>query len=354
MNNSSESGTYASFATYTVPPYVYNTQLAMGVIGLIGNFLVILVVWLTPALRTTTNYLIVNLAVADLLTSTLLIVNKYPTQAFNLPVPGGLAGEIYCRLYYNGEFFWVTIRASTFGLLLVTLERYLALVHSLLYSKYCTNRHLVIVVIISWISSVILQMIFAIFHKAGNGYCILFAYPNDTIAIFYAVFYFVVCYLIPTVVMVWAYIMISNSLKIKSQNNLGIHDDRVESIVRARKRLIRMLILVLLAYFICWTPLTLLFFIHSLGGPTDYFAGYFNAIIIIAFANSILNPFIYAFKYRQFRKGLMTKICRCFMRDSRVGHDNTTSTNYVPGASVDRGENNVVHKTEIAVVPVNN
>ncbi|XP_070569888.1 allatostatin-A receptor-like [Ptychodera flava] len=308
-----------------MPPYVYNTELTMGVIGTIGNFLVVLVVWLTPSMRTTTNFLIVNLAAADLLTSALMIANKYPTNAFDLHVPEGLAGELFCRLYYNGDFFWISIRESTFGLLLVTLERYLALVHPFLYGIYCTNSRVAIAVVISWTFAAFIQMGILSFHHAEGGHCILFDYPNVSVSIFFGTFYFVVCYLVPTVVMVWAYARIFISLKVASHNGPGAIDDRISSLVRARKRLVKMLILVLLAFFLCWTPANLIFMIHNLGGPIDYFSGYYNAIALLAYANSILNPFIYAFKYKQFRNGFLASLPRFLFKKNSVDAVNTAS-----------------------------
>ncbi|XP_077986989.1 allatostatin-A receptor-like [Glandiceps talaboti] len=305
------------------PTYIHLTELTFGVIGTIGNFIVIIVILLTPEMRTMTNYLILNLAFADFFTSVLLILNKYLTQAFDLTVPKGIAGEFYCRLYFSAVCFWINIKVSTFNLVLVTFERYFAIVHPLAYNRYYTSCRVVIMVVVAWTMAVILEVAFAFFHRYDGKTCILFDYPNFSVAAFFGVWYFVIGYLIPTVAMVWAYWKILSSLTIEPGQGISVHDKRVETLVGARKRLIKMLFLVLLAYFICWTPDSCLFLIHNLGGPTDYYSDYFNAIILLAFANSVLNPFIYAFKYKQFRKCMLKKFCPYSMNRNKI---NDTST----------------------------
>ncbi|XP_077865114.1 tachykinin-like peptides receptor 99D [Saccoglossus kowalevskii] len=322
MNNSTSALDLASFGQS--PPYIFITELTLGVIGTFGNMLVIIVVLITPQMRTTTNYLILNLAIADFFTSFLLIFNKYLTQAYSLPVPSGLAGELYCRLYFSAYFFWINIKASTFNLLLVTFERYFAIARPLTYNMYYTTRSLVIQVIVAWLSSVLLEMTFIFFHRGGDGVCILFDYPSVQVGRFFGVFYFVVGYFIPTVAMVWAYSRILASLHISPSHMNNMEDKRTKTLRMARKRLIKMLLIVLIAYFICWTPDSLLFLVHNLGGPTDYYSDYFHIIILLAFANSILNPFIYAFKYTQFQRGFINNFCRCFPTlKNKVGPDPT-------------------------------
>ncbi|XP_070532903.1 allatostatin-A receptor-like [Ptychodera flava] len=323
MNNTT-AGTVSTLVVST-PAYIYITELTMGIIGSIGNFLVILVVLVTPEMRTVTNYLILNLSVADFFTSFLLVLNKYLTKAFDFPVPGGIAGEFYCRLYFSAVFFWINIKASTFNLVLVTFERYFAIVHPLVYNKYYTSRHMVAMVIVAWTLAVVLEVTFAFFHRQEDGVCILFDYPSNSVAVFFGVSYFVFGYFIPTVAMVWAYIRILASLKINPGKGLSENDDRIGTLVAARKRLIKMLFMVLMAYFICWTPDSFLFLVHNLGGPTDYYADYFHSLILLAFANSILNPFIYAFKYRQFRKGFLKHLCPCIVKNNKVDTEITVT-----------------------------
>ncbi|XP_070581993.1 tachykinin-like peptides receptor 86C [Ptychodera flava] len=298
--------------------YVYNTELVMGIVGTIGNTIVLVVILSTRKLRTLTNYLLMNLAVADLLTSFQLVTTRYPTKAFVLTVPDGAAGELYCRLYFSAVFFWVSIKASTFNLILVTFERYFAIVHPLSYSTYYTHRNVVIMVATSWSFSFLLEIIFVSFHHYSQGSCHLFVYPDSSIGIGLGVFNFFVSFFIPIVAMVWAYASIVQSLR-KSAQEIQQRDRRDESgragtLLQARNKVIRMLFLVLLAYVICWTPDSIMFLISNVSNIVSYTADYFNCVVLLAFANSVLNPFIYVFKYKQFREGLIKKFCCCSHR----------------------------------------
>ena len=64
-------------------------------------------------------------------------------------------------------------------------------------------------------------------------------------------------------------------------------------------------------FFVCWTPVQILFFGNYLGYPVDFKSWWYHLTIALAFTNSCVNPFIYATKYHKFQDGLkvlMSKI----------------------------------------------
>ncbi|XP_077992456.1 somatostatin receptor type 5-like [Glandiceps talaboti] len=294
-----------------MPPYIYITELVFGIIGTLGNISVIIVVLSTVKMHTLTNYLILNLAVADFWVALLLIVNKYVTQAFIIPIPSGNAGDIYCRLYYSAVFFWVSIKASTFNLLLMTYETYMAVVHPLVYPKYRNKRNIIVMVAVSWMFSLLIEMVFVKFHGNGDDGCYLFVYTDASLGIFLGCFNFIVTFFIPMLLLIWA------CYKIQSRLNAAVVNtaNRSQNTDRARRRIVKTLYFVILGYAICWTPDSFLFLCVNLGAPIEYTADYFNAFVLLAFANSLLNPLIYVFKYRQFRQNLFRIFCPRLLRN---------------------------------------
>ncbi|BET01552.1 receptor [Nesidiocoris tenuis] len=93
------------------------------VLGLIGNALVVIVVAANAQMRSTTNILIINLAVADLL----FIVFCVPFTAADYIFTFWPFGDLWCRTVQY--LIVVTAYASVFTLVLMSLDRFLAVVH---------------------------------------------------------------------------------------------------------------------------------------------------------------------------------------------------------------------------------
>ena len=75
------------------------------VVSLIGNALLIYIVWKKPEVRSLTSFMFVNMAVADLLVT--LVVIPYTISDFYTmgvwPLTG-LIGEITCNWFYSSLF----------------------------------------------------------------------------------------------------------------------------------------------------------------------------------------------------------------------------------------------------------
>lgn len=74
------------------------------VVNLVSNSLVFLVVLRHRQMRTLMNYLLVNLAVSDIMVA-LFIAPQYVLRHF-FRHPEGTAGDILCKLVTGGNFIW--------------------------------------------------------------------------------------------------------------------------------------------------------------------------------------------------------------------------------------------------------
>lgn len=117
----------------------------IGITGLLGNALVVLVVILNPLMRSTTNVLIINLAVSDLLfvifcipfTATDYIMNVWPF------------GDLWCKMVQY--LIVVTAHASIYTLVLMSLDRFLAVVYPIASRSIRTERNTIVACSILWI-----------------------------------------------------------------------------------------------------------------------------------------------------------------------------------------------------------
>ena len=106
-----------------------NTIIALfiGIFGILDNGLVLIVILSSKSMRgTITNILIINQAIIDLVTCFFLAVNP-PTVDYSVPYSGAL-GEVYCRVWLSNYLWQGPCVASTCSLILITIERYSAIV----------------------------------------------------------------------------------------------------------------------------------------------------------------------------------------------------------------------------------
>ena len=97
------------------------------VVSLVGNFLIVLIVYKTPTLRKPINMLIANMAMSDLLFPTFLFPLRLAEVHVGSWIIGGALGQALCKLHV---FLANTSRVvSIQSLVLIAVDRFGAVVH---------------------------------------------------------------------------------------------------------------------------------------------------------------------------------------------------------------------------------
>lgn len=117
----------------------------IGITGLLGNGLVVLVVLSNPQMRSTTNVLIINLAIADLL----FVIFCVPFTATDYVLATWPFGDVWCKLVQY--FIVVTAHASIYTLVLMSLDRFLAVVYPIASRSFRTERNTIWAISILWL-----------------------------------------------------------------------------------------------------------------------------------------------------------------------------------------------------------
>lgn len=117
----------------------------IGITGLLGNALVVLVVLSNPLMRSTTNLLIINLAVADLL----FVIFCIPFTATDYVVSSWPFGDLWCKSVQY--LIVVTAHASIYTLVLMSLDRFLAVVHPIASMVIRTEKNTLWAITILWV-----------------------------------------------------------------------------------------------------------------------------------------------------------------------------------------------------------
>lgn len=79
-----------------------------------------------------------------------------------------------------------------------------------------------------------------------------------------------------------------------------------------RKKTTKVLFVIVLVYMVCWSPNQWAFFYHNLGGHFLIDGKLHLATIILATCNTCINPFILAFRYKVYQRGLVDLLRRSF------------------------------------------
>ena len=282
----------------------------IAVLGFVGNMLVIIVVISNKQMRNTTNLLIINLAVADLL----FIVICVPFTGTIYAMSWWPFGNIFCKIYQY--VIHVTAYASVYTLVLMSLDRYLAVVHPICSMTIRTERNAYYMIGLSWIVIMTLNIPVFLdyelheyrFGAENRSTCLNPKVMNDPRQgqIFYGCF-FVFSYVLPLTAVCILYGFMLRRLLYGGVPGLN---QSAES-MRGKKRVTRMVVMVVVIFALCWLPIHIILMINYFGKYPDTAA--FVCLQIasncIAYMNSCVNPLLYAFLSDNFRKSFRKLLC---------------------------------------------
>nr|XP_033504306.1 trace amine-associated receptor 1-like [Epinephelus lanceolatus] len=266
---------------------------SLSVATICGNLLVIISVIYFKQLHIPTNYLILSLAVADLLVGVLACPFS---MAFTVTLCRYHA-TLFCKV--RGSVDVTLSTASILHLCCISIDRYYAICQPLSYKTKINNRVIGIMILVSWgIAALVgIGIMVASFYRGKCGQsCLIDAVLSTILACIFS-FY------IPVIVMLSLYLRIflvaqrqANSI----QNTTCQSTKSVATVSKMERKATKTLAIVLGVFLLCWTPfffcMTFLSFSNgSVPIPV------FETLNWITLSNSMLNPFIYAFFYSWFR-----------------------------------------------------
>lgn len=298
-------------------------QLILAIVGILGNALVIHVYLNTSKkfTKSVTNTFIAALAAADLVTSICLI--PIPTLS---RIPDNVVGHIYCKLISSNFLMWVSILASVFSLTTLAIERYIAIAHPIRYKKLFTVKMTRLIIVMIWISSFVYNTFILYCNHVRNTVCVV-DFGSAAFQMFIGVSTFIVKYLVPIIVMLFTNIRSIRLLKARSHAFIQSPQQMKKSpnlnLLRARQRVINMVFSVIVAFIVCWSPDQFAFLGWNLGiVPFEYiFLDLYRMFVLMAFANSCINPFLYALTNENFRQAIQQQVCRFKEQSNESSND---------------------------------
>ncbi|XP_020603385.1 galanin receptor type 3-like [Orbicella faveolata] len=267
---------------------------------LVGNSLVCAVVLRNRVMRTPMNYLLVNLAVADM-TVALFIAARYIFKLI-FTHPKGTAGDVVCQLITGEPFVWVGALASTFSLVCIALERYLAIKFPYDERKRITTTKLKRIVVLDWVLAVLWNMPLFMYarYDSVNEFC-LFKWPTANFAQFHSPLSATVYGVLPITVMVYLYSKLVYKLWFRPTTTSTMAQ---QNKLRYCKKTARLVVTVSVIYSICWIPNIVVYVFSSFSRQPLYSAVHTTSIVLVTL-NSAINPVLYSWQSDRFRKHIL-------------------------------------------------
>ena len=268
-------------------------------INLVGNTLVILVVVLNKPMRSPINYLLINLATADIIVAVFIGIPFIITPS--LTHLEGKMGDVLCKLFTGGNLGWVGALASVFTLVAVAIERYGAVLYPHSQKGKLTKTKIIVLVVLCWTLSALWAIpgFNAVTYIPEIKGC-AHSWSKPIYAHFYTVGWSVVAGVIPIGILGALYSRMVYHLWFKKDS---VREETQKALKRHRKRVTKMVVFVTIIYILCWVPELLIYFLGFTGTITLDGIHHTIASALIVF-NSSVNPIVYSLQSTQFRKRL--------------------------------------------------
>ncbi|XP_071949289.1 probable G-protein coupled receptor No18 [Antedon mediterranea] len=359
----------------------------LAITGLLGNVLVIVAVCKTCKLRTATNWFIVSLACADLLVCVVIIPFAITLIAFGRWV----LGTVMCYIWSSLDIMCCT--ASTLSLCAVSLDRYWAILTPLRYTSSMSFRRYRLMIMFVWIFSSALAMTqllwvllpetvtvseeqctysnskpFRLYSSAASFfipisisvflYCRIFSVarrqarrisiqenvrkpgrnsgqtdvielqPNRHVSIITDVFHQI------------EHPQVGNTQTIDTKDSLPkrtvrralsvISSDTGLILLKSRDwKALKTVVVVIGVFILCWVPFATTYVLEVFCLKCEFSSTLLSLVLWLGYANSVVNPVIYAFLNRPFRKAFKRLLFKKYRFGSNGSIPNDSNENKV-------------------------
>ncbi|XP_062373501.1 C-C chemokine receptor type 3-like [Sardina pilchardus] len=288
------------FSAKYLPPFFYINF----IISVLGNGLVLYIIYRYEKLSTVTNIFLLNLVISDLLFACCLPFNAvYHASEW-------IFGRAMCKLV--ASLFSIGFYSSILFLTLMTFDRYLAVVHAITAAKQRRKAYAISSSVVVWVVSLASSVKELVLHDTHSDeqygeLCENVGYSQDTLTkwkLFGYYLQFFVFFLIPAAIVLYCYMRIT--VRVLSTR------------MREKCRAVKLIFVIVLTFFICWTPYNIVILLKALEEsfstecPSDSLDYALFITRNLAFLYCCISPLLYTFVGKKFQNHLRRMLARYF------------------------------------------
>ncbi|XP_060710399.1 melanopsin-A isoform X1 [Hemiscyllium ocellatum] len=319
---------HRTFPTVNVPDHAHYTIgaviLAVGITGMVGNFLVIYAFCRSKSLRSPSNTFIINLAISDFLMS----ITQAPIFFTTSLHKRWIFGEKGCELYaFCGALFGIT---SMITLVVIAADRYLVITRPLASIGMLSKKRAIYILLGVWLYSLAWSLPpffgWSAYVPEGLMTSCTWDYTTFTPSVrAYTMLLFCFVFFIPLGIIIYCYVFIFRAILATNRDvekiggNTNKESRRRFQRIKNEWKMAKIALIVILLYVISWSPYSAVA-LTAFAGYADVLTPYMNSVpAVIAKASAIHNPIIYAITHPKYRAAIVKYIpfLRCLLRLSR-------------------------------------
>ncbi|XP_048097107.1 delta-type opioid receptor [Alosa alosa] len=269
------------------------------VVGLIGNSLVMYVIIRYTKMNSATYIYIFNLALADF-----LVLATLPFQGTDVLLDFWPFGLSLCKIVVSIDYY--NMFTSVFTLTVMSMDRYIAVCHPVRSLAVRTTSKAKVVNVGVWALASAIGvpvMVMGQLEVEPNGSIecmVVLPRPHRYWEPVFGMCVFLFSFIVPV-----AIISVCYGLMVRRLHSVRLLSGSREK-DRYLRRITRMVLAVVLAFVVCWAPVQVLALVQALGsvdlGGSEARMVAMHFCIALGYANSSLNPLLYAFLDENFKR----------------------------------------------------
>lgn len=309
------------FITRVITPILFSIII---VVGLVGNIMVMLVILedrKTERELTPTNLLILDLSLADLS----FIIFCIPFTGWDYAVGHWVFGSLWCK--FNQYLIVVCALSSIYTLVLMSIDRFLAIVYPIECMSYRTSKNMLYAIYIKWVlillsASPTVAMHGLVDSPLGPDQFNCRFLSDSYNPLQFQIIFFITSYLFPLILILCLYL----SLIIKLWFGTKPHGHKESSkMLESKKKVTWLVAGIVILFALCWCPIQVMLILMRLKSH-KITATYITIQVcshILGYVNSCVNPIVYAFasetflnsfKRSSFGRFCYNHLCFCLLR----------------------------------------
>lgn len=291
--------------------------------SLLGNSLVIVVIFMNRRMRSTINYFIVNMASSDIL-FTMFVIPRLISELYSQPSRwfiGGTLGSVFCKLDYFVQD--ISTAVSVLSLVAIAFDRFYGVVSPMKAGLLNDSKVCGKVLASTWLLGSLLHLPYFYGYKLvkrdGHLCCSLDWAPlldNEKASRISFIIFSMIFFFFPAAILIVVYSTIIITLwRNKTPGNQSLKHRK--KIAKRNRNVLKMVVAVVVVFICCWLPVNVSIYILLFKEEAikSYSKTLFFWVILIAYSNGCISPFLYFIFNENFRQGFRKVFLRRGVRD---------------------------------------